>query len=65
MKSLFWTCFLLTVVGGINWGLVGAFDYNLVNYIFKETPFLEKVVYCAVGIAAILLIPLKLKGCKK
>ena len=46
---------LLIVVGGLNWGLVGFFKYNLVNKIFSGdyTTTGSRVVYDVVGIAAV------------
>ena len=43
---------LLTVVGGINWGLVGVFNFDLVKFIFAFAPILASVVYILVGVAA-------------
>lgn len=47
------TALVLVVVGGLNWGLVGLFDYNLVQSLFGGMPALEKIVYDLVGLAAI------------
>ena len=44
--------FLLLVVGGINWGLVGVFRFNLVEFIVRIT-FLQTIVYGLVGIAGL------------
>ncbi len=65
MKSLFWACFLLLVIGGINWGLVGLFDYNLVEDIFGDMHFVKKVIYGVIGVAGVLALPLKTGMCKK
>jgi uncharacterized protein len=46
------TCILL-VIGGLNWGLVGAFDWNLVNALFGSWMWLERLVYVLVGLAAL------------
>lgn len=46
----------LTIIGGINWGLVGFFDYNLVDAIFGEGSTLARVVYCVVGVSALIAI---------
>lgn len=45
----------LIVVGALNWGLVGFFEFNLVEYISDKMPFeyLDTVVYCLVGISAL------------
>jgi uncharacterized membrane protein YuzA (DUF378 family) len=44
---------ILIVVGAINWGLVGAFDFNLVSTLFGGMPALENIVYILVGIAGL------------
>lgn len=43
---------LLTIIGGINWGLVGAFKFDLVKTIFGFAPILVSIVYIIVGVAA-------------
>jgi uncharacterized protein len=44
---------LLVVVGGLNWGLVGLLNFNLVTALTGFMPLLEQVVYILVGLAAI------------
>ena len=44
---------LLLVVGGINWGLVGLFSFDLVAYLFGSFGMLAQIVYIVVGISAI------------
>ncbi len=44
---------ILTIVGGINWGLVGIADFNLVNMLLGFAPMLERIVYIIVGLSAI------------
>lgn len=53
MKGMHKLAFLLLVVGGLNWGLVGLFDFNLVGVLFGAWPLVEKVVYILVGLAAV------------
>lgn len=55
LNGLVW---LLVVVGGLNWGLVGLFDFNLVSAIFGAGSVAEKVVYIVVGVAAVLALAL-------
>ena len=43
--------YLLLVIGGLNWGLVGFFDYNLVTELFGVDSTLTALVYDAVGLA--------------
>lgn len=44
---------LLVTIGALNWGLVGFFDYNLVDKIFGAGSTGAKVVYDIVGLAAV------------
>jgi uncharacterized membrane protein YuzA (DUF378 family) len=49
----------LVIVGGLNWGLVGLFDFDLVAALFGEKSSLSRIVYVLVGISAVWqLIPL-------
>lgn len=53
MKALDTTALVLIIIGGINWGLVGFFDYNLVDSIFGEGSVLARIIYAVVGLAAV------------
>lgn len=53
MKILNAIVLLLVIVGGINWGLVGLFEYNLVDGLFGEGSVLARTVYTLVGVAAV------------
>lgn len=49
----------LVIVGGLNWGLVGLFDFDLVATLFGEMSALSRIVYVLVGASALWqLIPL-------
>ena len=43
---------ILLVIGGLNWGLVGAFQVNLVTMLFGPSSTLSRIVYILVGVAA-------------
>lgn len=47
---------LLVVIGALNWGLYGAFQFNLVNKILGSWSMVERVVYVLVGIAGLMMI---------
>ena len=50
---------ILAIIGGLNWGLVGLFRFDLVAYIFGgQTATVSRVVYTLVGLAAIWCITL-------
>lgn len=44
---------VLLFIGGLNWGLVGLFNFNLVHAIFGFSIPLERIIYILVGISAI------------
>lgn len=64
LKFLHIIAFILVVVGGLNWGLVGAFDFNLVNTIFGSMATIETIVYILVGLSAVYLAVTHNKDCK-
>ncbi len=47
--------FVLTIIGGLNWGLVGLANYNVVDSIFGMGSMLAKLIYVLVGLSAIYL----------
>jgi uncharacterized membrane protein YuzA (DUF378 family) len=55
LKSIDWLALVLVVVGGLNWGLVGIFGFDLVATIFGEMSVLSRIVYTLVGISAVYL----------
>lgn len=46
----------LTILGGLNWGLIGLFDFNLVAALFGGMSLLSRIIYILVGLSAIWLI---------
>lgn len=56
INTIDWLALTLTIVGGINWGLVGAFDFNLVDTLFGEGSALSRIVYVLVGLSALYLV---------
>ena len=56
METLQKVCLSLTIIGAINWGLIGLLDFNLVATLFGNGSLLEKIVYILVGIAGIVNI---------
>ncbi len=55
---------ILVIVGGLNWGLVGLFSFDLVGTIFGDMSVLSRIVYVLVGIAALYLIPISFRFMK-
>ena len=50
-------CIALLIIGGLNWGLIGLLNFDLVAFIFGSGSLLSRIVYGIVGIAAICSIP--------
>lgn len=48
-----WIAIILLVIGGLNWGLYGAFNFDLVAWIFGTLSVVSRIVYILVGLAAI------------
>ncbi len=53
MNPLDWVVFVLLVIGGLNWGLVGLFKFNLVEKIFGAENVFGAIIYILVGLAAL------------
>jgi uncharacterized membrane protein YuzA (DUF378 family) len=53
LNAVDWVALVLLVVGGLNWGLVGFFNFDLVATIFGEMTVLSRIVYGIVGLSAI------------
>lgn len=47
---------VITIIGAINWGLIGLFDFNLVATLFENIEMLEKLIYIIVGITGLINI---------
>jgi hypothetical protein len=53
---------LLLIVGGLNWGLVGLFGFDLVAALFGEMSLLSRIVYTLVGASALYQVIPLLRG---
>lgn len=54
METVQKTCLVFTIIGAINWGLIGFFDFNLVTALFQETSAIVRIIYGIVGICGII-----------
>ena len=57
MTALGWVYLILfglfAAIGGLNWGLVGVFDFDLVAAVFGDMSALARIIYVIVGLAAV------------
>lgn len=65
LGTLDWIALILVIVGGLNWGLVGIFKFDLVAAIFGEMGIISRIVYTLVGLSAIYLAAMSGKLAKK
>ena len=62
MTVLDWIALILLIIGGLNWGLVGVANYDLVGAIFKGTneigsdATIAKIIYILVGLSALYML---------
>jgi uncharacterized membrane protein YuzA (DUF378 family) len=60
MSVMDWVVMVLVVVGGLNWGLVGLLDFDLVVYLLGDMTMLTRGVYTLVGLAALWMLAMSL-----
>ncbi len=56
LNTIDWIASILVIIGGLNWGLVGVADFDLVATLFGEASMISRVVYSLVGLAALYMI---------
>lgn len=64
MKLLHMVTVTLTIIGALNWGLIGLFDFNLVTSLLGAWPMVENLVYIAVGVSAVYVFMTHASDCK-
>ena len=58
MKVLNCVALTIAIIGAINWGLIGFFDFNLVSGIFGDATAFTRVIYALVGLSGLYMISL-------
>ncbi|MFA6495041.1 MAG: DUF378 domain-containing protein [Candidatus Paceibacterota bacterium] len=56
LNWLDWTAVVLVIIGGLNWGLYGLFQFDLVAYLLGIASVLSRIVYVLVGLAAVYVL---------
>ncbi|MFA7201736.1 MAG: DUF378 domain-containing protein [Candidatus Paceibacterota bacterium] len=54
LSAIDWVALILVIIGGLNWGLVGLFEFNLVTSIFGEN-IVSRIIFVIVGLSALYL----------
>ena len=53
MNVVKWIMYSVVLIGALNWGLIGAFDFDLISFLFGDMSALSRVIYTIVGLSAI------------
>ena len=53
LKVLKYIAITLVIIGALNWGLVGAFKFDLVSFLFGDMSIASRIIYILVGISAV------------
>ena len=61
METIEKIALVFTIIGALNWGLIGLFDFNLVTMLFQEGSFLTKLIYIIAGICGLINIVILFK----
>ena len=56
MKILNYIALTVAIIGAINWGLIGFFNFNLVAFLFGDMTLLSRIIYALVGLCGLYLI---------
>ena len=54
MSTIQKICLVVTIIGAINWGLIGLLDFNLVETIFGAESMIPRIIYSLVGITGLI-----------
>ncbi len=65
LNVLDWVALILVIVGGLNWGLVGIFNFDLVATLFGDMSVISRIVYILVGLSALYLAIISPKLARK
>jgi len=48
-----WVALILAILGAINWGLIGVFNFNLVTFLFGTDTLFTKIIYILIGLSGL------------
>lgn len=65
MNTLFKTTLVLSIIGCINWGLIGLFNFNLVEYLLGDGALITRIVYALVMLSGLINIGILTKDLDK
>lgn len=54
-KAMNYTALTISIIGALNWGLIGFFNFNLVSWLFGSGSWLSRIIYGLVGLCGLYL----------
>ena len=60
-KAMDCTAQTLPIIGAVNWGLIGFFNFNLVAFLFGSMTWISRIIYALVGLCGLYLISFYMK----
>lgn len=54
-KGFDYIVLIIAIIGAVNWGLIGFFDFNLVSWLFGSMTWVSRIVYAIVGLSGLYL----------
>lgn len=61
MKTLDYITLTIAIIGAVNWGLIGFFDWNLVASLFGSMSLFSRIIYALVGLSGLYLLTMYMK----
>lgn len=55
-KGLDYTALVISVIGAVNWGLIGFFKFDLVAFLFGDMTLISRIIYAVVGLCGLYLL---------
>lgn len=55
-KGLDYTALVISVIGAVNWGLIGFFRFDLVAFLFGDMTLISRIIYAVVGLCGLYLL---------
>lgn len=57
-RALDYIALVIALIGAVNWGLIGFFQFNLVTFLFGDMVWVTRIIYALVGICGLYLFTL-------
>ena len=65
-SCLDYTALTITIIGAVNWGFIGFFNFDLIAFLFGNMSWIARIIYAIVGLSGLYLISMygRVLGCR-